>query len=455
MSEEQLKDLLEILTWESQAPETKLAKLLKDQRAFELPQEKVLAFLRELLEGGRIQEFLRLLRHYGGGLFAPALARRKAVAEGCVIIADWVDIPGMPTGVIHELEQLLIQAWNREKDPVVHAAISRAAEHVLWHWVIQGDPRRMAALMGELQDAVTELSPPAPWKSEASRELIERLGSPQRLNAITERIYRMERADLQTQVLPFLQILGPASANFLVERLAQEPDRTRRSRLLEVLKACGSVSEAPLLEALHAPEWFVVRNALIVLAEVAGAERLPEIQTCLAHGDGRVRRAAIRAVGRTGGRSAESAILPLLFQKDPETQMEVLFTLTELGSKNAVPGLLHFLRTFKAKGNPSQEKVREKTIEVLGALQSPSVIPVLEELLARHRKFFMESKEPLGVRLAALRALLAQESPEAQGIISRLLDAEPQGPERQALEQALTEYLGAVRPSPSGAAPAP
>ncbi|WP_005033609.1 HEAT repeat domain-containing protein [Holophaga foetida] len=453
VSEEQLKDLLEVLTWDSQPPETKLAKLLKDQRVFEIPTEKVLTFLRELLEGGKITEFLRLLRHYGSGLTAPALARRKMVAEAFVTITDWVDIPGMPLGAVQELELLMAQAWSREKDPVVHTLTSKAVEHLLWHWVQQGDPHRMATLLGELQDVSTELSPPASWKSEATRDLLSRLGSPERVGAILDRIPGIDRRDVADQVLPYLQMLGATGVNLLVERLAQEPDRTRRSRFLETLKACGSVSEAPLLESLHSPDWFVVRNALIVLAEVAGPDRIPDIQACLTHEDARVRRAAVRAIGRLGGRSAENAILPLLFQNEPETQIEVLFTLAELNSKNAVPGLLHFLRTFKAKGNPSQEKVREKTIEVLGILRSPSVIHVLEGLLSRHRRFFMESKEPLNIRLAALRALLIQESPEAQAIVSRILDTEPKGPEQQALQKALTEFLGAVRPSPAGEAP--
>ncbi|MBP1627301.1 MAG: hypothetical protein H6Q00_1776, partial [Holophagaceae bacterium] len=453
MSEHDLKDLMEVLTWDSQPPETKLAKLLEGQRIFEIPVEKVLAFLRELLEGGRITEFIRLQRHFASGIVAPAVNRRKLVAEAFVTISDWVDIPGMPLGVIQDLEQILNQAWGREKDPVIHTSTSKAVEHLLWYWVQQGEARRMATLFSELQDVATELNPPAPWKSEAARDLLLRLGSPERVGSILDRIPTLDRQDVATQVLPYLQMLGPAGVNLLVERLAQEPDRTRRSRLLEALKACGSVSETPLLESLHAKDWFVVRNALIVLSEVAGPDRLPEIQACLSHEDNRVQRAAIRAVGRLGGRSAENAILPLLFQKDAETQIEVLFTLAELNSKNAIPGLLHFLKTSKGKGNPAQERVREKTIEVLGQLKSPTVIPVLEELLARHRKFFMESKETLPIRLAALRALLAQENPETQAIIAKVMDAEPNGPDRQALQQTFTDFLGAVRPSPAGAAP--
>jgi len=455
MSEDQLKDLVDVLTWDSQTHETKLSKLLQGQRIFEIPPEKVLAFLRELLEGGRITEFLRLVRHYSSGLAAPAVTRRKQVGEAFIAITDWVDIPGMPLGVIQELEPILNQAWGREKDPEVHATISRAFEHLLWHWVQQGDPRRTINLFEDLQDTATEFTSPAAWKPAAARDLLARLGSPERVNLILDQLYSLDRQGTQEQVLPYIQMLGAQGVNLLVERLAHEGDRTRRSRLLEALKACGQVSEAPLLASLQSPDWFVVRNALIVLAEVAGPERAAEVQACLTHPDTRVQRAAIRAVGRLGGRSPENALLPLLFQQDPEIQIEVLFTLSELNSKNAVPGLVQFLKSLKGNENPAQEKVRAKTVEVLGLLKSPTAIPVMEELLSRRRRFFSAGREPLPIRLAALRALLALDTREAQGIISKVLAAEPQGAELNALQQTLTDFLSASRPSPAVGTPSP
>lgn len=441
VSQEQLRDLVDILTWETQPIETKLAKLLEGQRIFEMPVEKVLAFMRELLEAGRNLEFQRVMRHYANGLMAPAVARRAMVAKAFEKIADWADIPGMPSGLLNELMELLTRCYGREKDPEAHQWLSKAVEHILWFWVERGDPAKAHALFMDLQDVVTELSLPAPWKSQATADLLMRLGAPDRVNRVLAQLFTLDRQEASARIHPFLRMLGASAANYLVERLTDEPDRGRRAYLLEALKACGAVAEAPLLDSLKAEEWFVVRNALIVLAEIAGPERIGDLVPLLNHPDPRVIGAAIRAVGRIGGRQAEASLIPLLNHRDPGIQMEILFILNEMKTKQAIPALIELVRGGKGKLKPEQERVREKAVELLGNLDSPSAIPVFQELLSRQRSFFREIKEPLPIRIASLKALLSVESREAQGILQKLLEAEPKGSERDTLNAAMQDFL--------------
>jgi HEAT repeat protein len=201
------------------------------------------------------------------------------------------------------------------------------------------------------------------------------------------------------------------------------------------------VAEAPLLESLKAQEWFVVRNALIILAEITTPERVKELAPLLNHPDVRVVGAAIRAVGRVGGRQAETALAPLVLHRDPSIQMETLFILNEMKSKQAIPALIELIRAAKGRPRPEQEKVREKAVELLGTLESTSVIPVLQELLARKRSFFRDTRESLPIRLAALRALVQLDSQEAQETIRKAMEEEPKGSERDTLEAAFTESL--------------
>lgn len=438
MSASQLKDLVDILTWEDLPVDEKVAKLLEDQKIFEMPRDKVLTFLRELLEAGRIQDFLKLMRQYAVGLSNPAVARRTTVAQAFEQIADWVDIPGMPVPVMDELMEILSRAYGREKYPEVHETLSRAVEHILWFWVELGNPAKAHSLFNELQDVVTEMSLPAPWKAQATAELLARLGAPERVNKVLSQLYDLDRPTAAAKIHPYLRMLGPSSACHLVDRLAEETDRMRRGRLLEALKSCGQTAETPLLESLKSSEWYVVRNALIVLSEVAGPSRLPEVLPFLAHADLRVVRAAVRCLGRFGGRAAETALIPLLNHRDPDTQMEVLFTIGEMRSKLAVPALIELIKAAKGRGRHGQERIREKAVEVLGLAGSPTAIPTLEELLARHKSFFSESREPLPVRVAALKSLRTLGTTEALHALRRVLDAEPSGADLEALQAALT-----------------
>ncbi|HJW72076.1 MAG TPA: HEAT repeat domain-containing protein [Geothrix sp.] len=445
MSEKELGELVDILTWESRPTEERVKALLQGQRIFEMPVDKVLAFLRELLEAGRNTEFLRLMRHYATGLVVPAVARRLAVAQAFEKIADWVDMPGMPTGILDELMDLLTRGYGREKDPEVHQWFSKALEHIIWFWVESSEPQRACAIFEGLQDVVTELSLPAAWKEQATEDLRGRLGSPERVDKLLSLLFHLDRPAAAAQIHPILRILGTSAANHLTERLSQETDRSRRSRLLEALKACGQTAELPLLESLKSSEWFVVRNALIVLGEVAGPERVSDLLPYLNHADLRVETAAVRTIARLGGREAESALGHLLTTRtDAALLLEVLFLLGELKSRNSIPAILALIKTSKGRTRPGHDKVREKAVEVLGHLGSPAAIPELALLLHRQKGFFRDTKEPLPIRILALHALQAIGTPEALAEITRLLEAEPAGPEWDALHEATTQHRPAT-----------
>jgi len=439
MTDQQLEELVGILTWESRPEEERIHALLEGQRIFEMPVEKVLGFLRELLEAGRNQEFLRLMRHFGSGLVVPAVARRLVVAQAFELIAAWAEIPGMPPVILDELIELLTHAFRREKNPEVLQCLSRGLEHLLWFLLETGDCPRAAGCLAALRDEEEELGVPLAWKEQAAQDLLQRLGSPERLDMLLARMFNLDRADAAEQIHPIFALLGTAAANHLVERLSLEQDRASRVRIMEALRACGPVVEGPLLESLKSGEWFVVRNALLLLAEVAGPERVPDVEPFVDNHDTRVRLAAVRALGRLGGREAETALTRLLGRPDPGLQMEVLFLLDNLRVRNAVPAILQLLRTGKGWNRPGLDKLREKALEVLGHLGSVSAIPALLEVLARRKGFFRDTREPLPARLCALRALASLASPEGLAAIRGVLSAEPAGPEREALETAFQE----------------
>lgn len=436
MSEEQIHELTEIITWDSQPFEDRIEKLLQDQKIFEMPMEKVLSFMRELLEGGRTQDFLRLMKHYATGLHNPAVARRMQVAEGFEHIASWVDIPGMPEPLIEALLEILRIHYGREKDPQVHAWTAKSIENLLWHWVQSGDPNRAEREWEELTDTVTELSLPAPWKAQATANLLARLGNPERMEKVLSLLYLIDRDSAAKEIHPFLVMLGATSARYLAQSLAEEQDRSKRGRLLEALKAMGNAAVGPLQEALDSQEWFVVRNALNVLGEIGAPDMAPDLARVLKHPDLRVVKSAISALWKIGGRQAESLITAELRNPDPDTQMEALFCLGEMKAKNSALAIAELTKPAKLlQGNVSQ-KVRERAIEILGRLGTPFALDIFADLIKR-KGFFGGSTEPFEIRAATARGLKAFGTPEAIGILAAAVQAEPKGAERRALETVL------------------
>lgn len=75
----------------------------------------------------------------------------------------------------------------------------------------------------------------------------------------------------------------------------------------------------PLLEALKSPAWFLVRNSLNILADVGDAACGEKDRGAyLRHGDGRVRRTAVRALWKLQGADASPALAALLPETDPK-----------------------------------------------------------------------------------------------------------------------------------------
>lgn len=436
MSEAQIQEITDIVTWDSQPIDERIEKLMEDQKIFEMPAEKVLALMRELLEGGRNQEFLKLMKQYATGLHNPAVARRAQVAEGFERIASWVEIPGMPEPLLEALLDILRIHYGREKDPQVHSWTAKGLESLLWFWVQNGNPNRAEREWGELTDTVTELSLPAPWKAQATADLLARLGNPERMEKVLSLMFLIDRDSAAREVHPFLVMLGATAARYLAQRLAEEQDRTKRGRLLEALKAMGNAAVGPLQESLEAPEWFVVRNALNVLGEIGGPGLAGELGKVLRHSDPRVVRAAISALWKLGGRQAETLITAQLRHPDPDTQMEALFCLGELKAKNSALAIAELTKPPKLLQSGPTQKVRERSIEILGHLGTPFALDIFAELIKR-KGLFGGATEPFEIRAATARGLMAFGTPEALGILKKTVADEPKGAERRALESIL------------------
>lgn len=436
MSEAQIQELTDIVTWDSQPIDDRIQKLMEDQKIFEMPSEKVLSLMRELLEGGRNQEFLKLMKHYATGLHNPAVARRAQVAEGFERIASWVDIPGMPEALLDALLDILRVHYGREKDPQVHSWTAKGLENLLWYWVQNGNPNRAEREWEELTDTVTELSLPAPWKAQATADLLARLGNPERMEKVLTMMFLIDRDSAAKEVHPFLVMLGATAARYLAQRLAEEQDRTKRGRLLEALKAMGNAAVGPLQESLEAPEWFVVRNALNVLGEIGGPDLAGELGKVLRHPDPRVVRAAISALWKLGGRQAETLITAQLRHPDPDTQMEALFCLGELKAKNSALAIAELTKPPKLLQSGPTQKVRERAIEILGQLGTPFALDIFAELIKR-KGLFGGATEPFEIRAATARGLKAFGTTEALGILRKAVGDEPKGAERRALESIL------------------
>ena len=426
--------ILRLLEWEEMSLEAKLVKVLEEGFFFELTLEERLALLRELLDLRRFDEFHRIQEVLFETLRSEQPGERLKASQTLAGVAHWVEEPGLPPEGETALLEALRAHFRAEQEPLVLRGTTQALESILTAWVHRGALPAVSSELQELDLASVGLRPNQPWRREAFDQLRAALVRPQLLDAAIDRTFAPDRKRVGQEVHPYLAFLGAPMALHLVHRLGAEDDRTRRGRLVEAVRSLGPVALPALLEALQAPAWYLVRNALTLLPEVADGDQATAITPLLRHPEPRVRRTAVRALWKLAGPGAEHALLARMVDTDGETLQEILFVFGQLRSETCLGPV-----TELAKNRRVVERLRIQALETLGQIGSPKAIPVFLECL--RRKGFFTSGEPSAIRLASAKGLAALMTPEARAALKRVVEGEPRGAERDQMRLFLEQQV--------------
>lgn len=218
-----------------------------------------------------------------------------------------------------------------------------------------------------------------------------------------------ERLDRLTRVAVALgSVMGPP----LGQALTESSDRTHRERFLRVLSTMGPDALEAVEDLIGDARWFVVRNGVHLLAEVAGGRAVEHLSRSLGHHDPRVRSEAARGLARVGGDRAVRLLLGALDDPDQAVRSVTAEGLGLIGGRQVVPALLDRL------GVESRDAVQVALIESLGQIGDARAVPTLRRR-ATAGSFVAGATD---VRLAAFRALWAIGSPEARTVVMQALE---------------------------------
>ncbi|HUR82284.1 MAG TPA: HEAT repeat domain-containing protein [Thermoanaerobaculia bacterium] len=362
ISREQFDELLDTVGWDKLPIDERVAKLLEENRIFNLPPGKVARFVRELADAGRNADVHRIVERYVTGVSADSATLRQNVSDG--------------------LAQIITHSLPRDTEQIAGAAI-------LNHAVRESDARVKSVAVDTAAAFLALLA--GTGRSDAALRVLERFELaapavvPEMARALSSKsepiIAQICTADADTAthvVMPLIVRLGGAIAPALIEALGNEEDRNRRGRLVKALKSIGEPAFPALIDTLRSQVWFVVRNTLNVLGDVGTPALVEPIGKKLEHDDPRVRRAAARALGRIGGAESEKLLIGAIHDRDPETQAEVLLCLGAMKSSTAVPMLADLV---KPKGFFSRDvpMVRVAAEKALAAIDTPAARDALKQ----------------------------------------------------------------------------
>ena len=219
-----------------------------------------------------------------------------------------------------------------------------------------------------------------------------------------------EAADVLSSVIV---ALGARAIPLLVERLATTADRAAQDRLLDVLARYLVVDQPALTQALQEAGRDRAAQLAPMLGEIGGEASVGLLLCILRHREARVRREAVRALGRIGGPATHRPLIQALRDSDPVVLEVVIGTLGAAKVKQATPALLRFAGQRVLAGKPFA--MRKAALAALGSIGDPGVVPVLTTVLYTRTWFHRAAGDEL--RQAAAMALLGTARPEAREVV--------------------------------------
>jgi hypothetical protein len=244
-------------------------------------------------------------------------------------------------------------------------------------------------------------------------EALARMANAESLRAIAEALSHRDAVS-EGLARRLMDALGEAAARGFLVALAEEPDKSRRRRLLDMLVHQGSVIAGPAREMLGDDRWYVVRNMLVILQKVGDQAALPRVRLCAtAHPDLRVRLEAIKFLLAYDPEVPRALLADAIHDPDPKMAEAAVTLAGSYGIKEAVAPLLEIVDRFDLMRR--RQSIRLKALKALGELGDPAALPRLE-------RYFRTSLLPLVARIerrAAYRSLHAYPPAERAAIVER------------------------------------
>ena len=428
---EMLKELLRQMDWDNQSLAEKVHRATTESALWNLSQNQRLSLLRDLLDQDTPEAFLQMLELFLEQLTSDDPHRRDEAAKGLVSISEWLEDPGLPMEAQGPLLQGLVAHFGWEPRQTIHSITAETLGHFLAYLVNHGEMPQAQQIVQELEGLFAFTEDNHEWRGLALAGLRDGLLSQRLMTSTLNHLHTVGAEEMLATIIPYFEFLGEPAAKYLVAVLGEEPDRKRRGRLLEVIRAMGPMAIPALQEGICSPTWYFVRNTLNLMADTGDAGLLEDITTYLHHTDARVRSSAVRAMWKLGGPAAGPSLLECLLNAAPETQIEILFGLGQIQAFEAVPNVLELVKNTKIS-----TRLRIKAIETFGQIASPAAIPGLLELIRRKGHIFTTA-ESTDIRMAGARALLAIGTPQATLEFKQIVDKESRNQDRDAFRRIL------------------
>jgi hypothetical protein len=425
-----VSEIKERIQWDYRSLRDQLAFIEQPGVLWTLAESQRVRLIAQIIEKLPPAAFRRLLEKNFAVSKSEDAANRESAARALESAA--ISIRALPAA--KESEDILVDAmlaiFQTEDEPNVLAIALRGLQQMIGLNAARNEHKSAAALLSAIQSRVSQGQPNSSAQTRLLADLKSNLSTKENIGPVMQQYFQNGANYYNDVALPWLKALGPSAVECLMEMLAEESDRRRRGQSMDASRSYGSEILPKLVSSLQSDKWYLVRNTLILIAEMADSSCFSGVVACLGHPDARVKRAAARALWRGFGKLAAEPFLKVIKEVEPEIFEEILFGLAQIPAPAAIPIALDY-----AVDASNPDRLRAMALNVLVTNPSPDSLPVLAEI-AKRKGRMITTAEPIAIRSAAAKAMMAAGG-EGKGLLGEIVKSEPRGLDRDELAKIL------------------
>lgn len=194
-----------------------------------------------------------------------------------------------------------------------------------------------------------------------------------------------------------IRALGSPCVKPLLDRLAEENDRTLRQSYLDLLIELGPSIRDEAIERLHDHRWYVVRNIIILLRHLSDPTTLASMHNLLDHPHPKVRHELLHTLIKFNDPIAERLLLEEIESPDTTRQLRAIGLAGMIRSRAVSDKLVGLLkrRGFKTVSLG----LKKASVHALSEIGDPCVLPALQHILKSKSWFSRENSTLLKVEI--------------------------------------------------------
>ena len=199
---------------------------------------------------------------------------------------------------------------------------------------------------------------------------------------------------------------GDVILNRLLDIIQEVSDSKERVNVMHLIIDMGQKAIPAIKDQINnrnAP-WYYLRNMAFILGHIGNETNAYILKPLLLHENNRVRLEALKSISQIGGNMRGPLLLSVLPKADDQFKLNIIETLGNAKSADAVPIFLDLLKKRSLLASQSQIDLQEKICIALGLIGSTEAISALSEI-AESKSFLRIGAYPEKVKLAATRAL--------------------------------------------------